>query len=216
MLKKFFAGIFLLMIISAQASAMRLELYPQPIGKISSDGEIFQIDGATKISGDTSKGTVLFGDKFYLQKDFGVPKHSTSQGDEIYGGKIYFHFDAEKIYNRFGELNIKNTVSVDTYGEAEIYLITNTAGEDLFLLKKLQERDDNIKILGKRGGHWIEQLNALDFRQKHNIGQNFHMSKFFTEDNKIIFRYTLREHVIDVICSYHAVNEKFYTETREQ
>ena len=33
-MKKFFALIIFLLIISAQASAIRLELYPQPIGKI--------------------------------------------------------------------------------------------------------------------------------------------------------------------------------------
>ncbi|MBQ6131104.1 MAG: hypothetical protein IJL12_02015 [Selenomonadaceae bacterium] len=192
-LKKFLAGVFLLMMISAQASAMRLELYPQPIGKIFSyNYNDFKIDGATQIKGDLKKGVVRFGEDFYL------------------------HFDCETIYNRFGDRDKKNSVNVDTYGETEIYRIKNTAGHDLYLLKKLNADDDRIKILGLRGGNWIEQLNALDFRAKHNIGKNFSLTKFFTEDNKIIFRYTLQNRFIDVVCHYHAVNEKFYTEAIEQ
>ena len=189
MLKKFFAAVICLLMISAQASAMRLELEPQPIGKISFyNYKKFNIEGATLIKGDMLKGTVLFGD--YL----------------------YFHFDNNNINNRFGDRNIKKTVNVDTYGETEIYRINSTANLPLYLLKKLNDDDDRIKIIGLRGGKWIEQLNALDFRQKYNIGQNFHLSKFFTEDNKVIFRYTLKNNIIDVVCRWHAVNEKFYTE----
>ena len=216
MLKKFLAGIFLLMMISAQASAMRLELYPQPIGKIFFDGKTFQIDGATKIKGDSSKGRAIFGDKIFLQKDFGTPKHSTSEGDEIYGGKIFFHFDAAKKICSFGDSDKKNSVNVDIHGEAEIFFIRNTAGNDLFLIRQASGTGDAVKVLGSRGGKWIVQLDALSLREKYDIGWNFHMSKFFTEDNKIIFRYTLRDHFIDVICHYHAVNEKFYTEVHEQ
>lgn len=193
MLKKFFAGIFLLMIFSVQASAMRLELYPQPIGKIFSyDYNDFKIIGATQIEGDLKKGVVLFGDD------------------------LYFHFDAKRIYNRFGDRNKKNSVEVDTYGETEIYQIANTAGSDLFLLKKISDDRDAIKVIGLRGGNRIILLDALDFREKFNIGQNFRLSKFFTEDNRIIFRYTSQKNFVDVVCRYHAVNEKFYTEAIEQ
>ena len=78
MLKKFLAGVFLLMIISVQASAMRLELYPQPIGKIFFDGENFQIDGATKIKGNSKKGVALFGDKFYPRTEADRKRYGTS------------------------------------------------------------------------------------------------------------------------------------------
>ena len=192
-MKKFFALIICLLMISAQASAMRLELEPTPIGRISfHDYEKFNIEGATTIKGDALKGTVLFGE--YL----------------------YFHFDNNNIYNRFGDRNIKNTVDVDVYGETEIYRIDSTANLPLYLLKKYSNSGDAIKVIGLRGGKWIEQLNALDFREKYNIGHNFHLSKFFTEDNKIIFRYTLQNDIIDVVCRWHAVNEKFYTEAIER
>ena len=63
MLKKFLAGVFVLLMISAQASAMRLELYPQPIGKIFFDGKEFKVEGAIKFKGNSSQGAALFGDK---------------------------------------------------------------------------------------------------------------------------------------------------------
>ena len=192
MLKNFFTGIFLLMIFSAQASAMSLELEPQPIGKIFSDGENFKIEGATQIEGDFKKGVVLFGEDFYL------------------------HFDADRIYNRFGGRDKKNSVEVDTYGETEIYQIANSAGSNLFLLKKISDDRDAIKVLGLRGGNRIILLDALDFREKFNIGENFRLSKIFTEENKIIFRYTLQNHFVDVVCQWHAANQKFYNEVIEQ
>ena len=192
MLKKFFAAVICLLIISAQTSAMRLELYPKPIGKISFHNyDKFNFKGAKIITGNEFKGIVLFGDDFYL------------------------HYDSNNIYNRFGELDKKNTVSVDIYGETEIYRIDSTANLPLYLLKKDTNTGDAIKIIGRRGGKWIEHLNALDFRGKYNIGQNFHLSKFFTYENQIIFRYTLQNDIIDVICRWHAVNEKFYTEAIE-
>lgn len=216
MLKKFFAGIFLLMIFSAQASAMKLELYPQPIGKIFFDGKTFQIDGATKINGNSQKGVALFGDKLYPRTEADKKKYGTSGGDEFYGRKFYFHFDAAKKISSFGDKSKKNSVEVDTYGKTEIYRIANTAGSDLFLLKKISDDRDAIKVIGLRGGKWIILLNALDFREKFNIGENFQLSKIFTEENQIIFRYTLQNHFVDVICRWHAVNQKFYTEATEQ
>lgn len=182
--KKFLAGIFLLMIISSQASAMRLELDPQPIGKISFDGEHFQIEGAIEIS------------------------KRKAQFDEYF----YFHFDAAENLSTFGDRNKKNSVSVDTLGETEIYQIKNTAGWDLFLLKKSSDTDDDIKVLGKRDGKWIEQLNVPALREKYDISRDFRPEKFFTEDNNIIFRYRFQEQVTDVVCHYHAFNEKFYPE----
>ena len=145
-----------MMLICAQASALRLELRPQPIGKVSFFGESFQIEGAAKIS-----------------------KHM-AQFDEYF----YFHFDAAKKISAFGDRKIKNTVNVDTSGETEIYRIKNTGGWDFYLLKKT---DDAIKVLGMRDDKCIEHLDTLALREKYNIGWNFCMTEFFTEDNKIIF-----------------------------
>lgn len=215
-LKKFFAGILLLMIFSAQASAMRLELYPQPIGKIFFDGKTFQIDGATKINGNSQKGVALFGDKLYPRTEADKKKYGTSGGDEFYGREFYFHFDAAKKISSFGDESKKNSVSVDTRGETEIFIVNNSAGNNFFLLKKFSDSGDKIKVLGLRDEKWIEYLDATTLREKYGIGQNFQLSKFFTDENRIIFRYTLQKNFVDVICRWHAVNQKFYTEATEQ
>lgn len=186
-MKKFFALTIFLLLISSQASALRLELNPQPIGKISFFGEDFQIEGAIKIS----KRTAQFGD-------------------------LFFHFDAAKKLSAFSDRKIKNTVNVDTNGKTEIYLISNTGGENFYLLKKDSGTGDAIKVLGKRDGNRIEHLDGLALREIYSIGWNFYMTEFFTEDNKIIFRYRLQNNFIDVICHWHGFNQKFYTEAIEQ
>ena len=213
MLKKFLAGVFVLLMISAQASAMRLELFPQPIGKIFFDGKEFKVEGATKFKGNSSKGAAMFGDKSYPRTEADQKRYGTSGGDRFYGEKFFFHFDAAKNLSSFGDRDKKNSVPVDTLGETEIFLVNNSAGHNLFLLRK---DGDAIKVLGQRGGKWIEQLDVPALRAKYDIGQNFSLEKFFTDENQIIFRYKFQERVVDVICRWHAVNEKFYTEAIEQ
>ena len=188
MLKKFLIIAIGLILISAQASATRLVIIPHPIGKISFFGEEFQIDGAKKIS----KHVAQFDDYFY------------------------FHFDAAKKISNFGGRKIKNTVNVDTHGETAIYRISNTSGWDFYLLKKFSDTGDTIKVLGIRDGKWIEYLDVPSLREKYNIGRNFYMVGFFNEDNKIIFRYKFQDKIIDVVCRWHAFNQKFYTEVVEQ
>ena len=215
-LKKFLAAMICLLIISAQASAMRLELYPQPVGKIFFSGDAYQIEGATKIKGSSSKGVAMFCDKIYPRTEANKKRYGTSGGDELYGEKFYFHFDAAKKICSFGDKSKKNSVPVDIYGDTEFFLVSNSAGHDLFLIKQESNSGDAIKVIGQRDGKWIEQLDALSLRKQYDIGWNFHMSEFFTEENRIIFRYTLQDHFIDVICRYHAVDEKFHTESIEQ
>ena len=213
MLKKFLAGVFVLLMISAQASAMKLELYPQSIGKIFFDGKEFKVEGATKFKGNSSKGATMFGDKIYPRTEADQKRYGTSGGDRFYGEKFFFHFDAAKNLSSFGDRDKKNSVPVDTLGETEIFLVNNSAGHNLFLLKK---DGDAIKVLGQRGGKWIEQLDVPALRAKYDIGQNFCMEKFFTNENQIIFRYKFQEQFIDIVCRWHAANEKFYTEAIER
>lgn len=223
MLKNFFVLTMLLIIITAPAYAMRLELYPQPVGKISlAANGCFQIEGAKKITGKKidnntySKGIALFGDKNFPRSPEDL-EHYSAAADTFNAGKLYFHFDTEKKFANFGDRNVKNSVAVDMFrGEREIFVIHNTAGNNFFMLKNDIGTGDGIKIIGLKDGKWIEHLDALALRQKFNIGWNFHMSKVFTEDNKIIFRYTLNVHTIDVICHWHGGNQTFYTEAIEQ
>ncbi len=221
MLKKFFALMILLMMIAAPTSAMRLELYPQPIGKISSaENDALQIIGATKISGkkfsnDTyTAGIAIFGDKNFPRNPEDM-KHYSHTYDTFYAEKLFCHFDAAKKICNFGDRDIKNTVAIKIHVEREIYVINNTAGKNLFLLKEDIGTGDGIKIIGTKDGNWIEFLDARDLREKYNVGWNFHMSQCFTDGNKIIFRYTLNEHVIDVVCRWHAANQEFHTEAIE-
>ena len=221
MLKKFFAVTVLLMLFAVPVNAMRLELYEQPIGKIFPGNDGFQFEGATKISGkqigkDTySKGVALFGDKRYPRNPEDL-KHYSHTVDTFDAGKLYFHFDAAKKISNFGDRDAKNSVAIENHGEREIYVIYNSAGDNFFLLKEFIGTGDGVKIIGLKGGKWIEYLDALNLRKKYNIGWNFHMAKVLTEDNKIIFRYTLNVHTIDVICRWHGGNQEFYTEAVEQ
>lgn len=185
MMKKIFVLTAALMMIFSQASAMRLELNPQPIGKVSFHGKDYQIEGASKLSEHRAQ----FGTDFYM------------------------HFD--KVV-RFGDKHKKNTVEIDMTGDNELYLIYNTAGADFYMIKKYTGTGDAIKVIGKRDDKWVEYLDALELRKQYDIGWNFYMSKVFTQDNKIIFRYTLQNYVIDVECHWHAVNQKFYSEMIER
>ena len=213
MLKKFLAGVFVLLMICAQASAMRLELFPRPIGKIFFTDGKFSVEGASKLS----KHRAMFGDKIYPRTEADQKRYGTSGGDKFYGEKIFFHFDAAKNLSRFGDRDKKNSVPVDTFhGETEIFIVNNSAGRNLFLLRQESGTGDAIKVLGLRGGKWIEQLDVPTLRAKYDIGRNFSTEKFFTEENRIIFRYRLQERVVDLICRWHAVNEKFYTEAIER
>ena len=181
-LKKIFLLTAALMMISSQASAMRLELDSQPVGKVTYYDEAYQVEGASNLS----KRRAQFGTDFYI------------------------HF-------RFGDKNKKNTVEVDVKGENLIYYIYNTAGADFYLIKNENiGTGDGVKVLGKHDDKWIVFLDALELRKQYDIGWNFHMSEFFTKDNKIIFRYTLQNYIIDVECHWHSVNQKFYSEVIER
>lgn len=185
-MKRLLAFTALLMMIAAQASAMRLELEPQPVGEVTYYDEAYHVEGASKLS----KHVARFGEDFYLHLD-----------------KVA----------RLGDKRKKNTVAVDMRGETTIYRIDNTAGAAFYLIKNDSiGTGDGVKVLGVRDGKWLVYLDALELREQYGIGWNFHMSQVFTEDNKIIFRYTLQSHVIDVECHWHAVNQKFYPEAIER
>ena len=64
-MKRLVALTALLMMIAAQASAMRLELVPQPVGKVTYYDAAYQVEGASKLS----KRMAQFGEDFYLHFD---------------------------------------------------------------------------------------------------------------------------------------------------
>lgn len=218
MLKKFFALMILLLMIAAPVSAMRLELHPQPVGRIAApDNGKFFIEGATKISGDGSgnyysKGVAVFADKNYPREN---PKqYGSNVSDTFPGEPIYFHFDAEKKLSNLGGSDVKNSMAIDFFkGDREIYLINNTSGHSLYLLKMDTSPGDAMIIIGvNRDGKWVELLDVQSLRKKYDLGWNYVMTKFFTVSNKIVFRYQIMTETIDVVCRFHEVNREFYTE----
>ena len=216
-LKKFFALTILLLMIAAPVSAMRLELHPQPIGKISGlNKDKFFIDGATKINGNGNnnyytKGVAVFADKNYPREN---PKKYGSEANNIfYGQPIYFHFDVSKKLSNLGGETVKDSMPVDFFNsEREIYLINNTAGHSLYLLKMNTSPGDSMIIIGTRNDKWVELLDVQSLRKKYNLGSNYTLEKFFTDYHKIIFRYKTMTDTVDVVCSWHEVNRKFSTE----
>ncbi|MBQ7453514.1 MAG: hypothetical protein IJS69_00440 [Selenomonadaceae bacterium] len=213
MLKKFFALTFLFIIIAAPTSAMRLELVTQPVGEISGvQQKIFIITGATKIEGTGSnsqytKGVAVFADGEYTRENPG--DYAIGHGNIFPGEPIYFHFDVDKKICKLGDRNAKNSLDFDLFDDScEIFLIGNTSGHDLYLVKV----GTAIKVIGLKDGKWVELLDVNTLREKHDVGWNYSLEKFFTEDNKIIFRYKLRDDQIDLVCRLHEVNRKFYTE----
>ena len=73
-MKKFFAALICLLIMSAQVSAMNLTLY-ESVGSVSLGSKPFElkIEGYTKLDGNFSKGVAIF------------------------NGNLYFHFDAPSL-----------------------------------------------------------------------------------------------------------------------
>ena len=190
-MKKFFAATLMLLMISAQVSAMQLS--KEPIGKIFSDGNEYEIEGATVKEVDDTKGIARFGEDFY------------------------FHFDIIMELNSFGGRDVKNTAVLDNFrGSYEIYRVNNDGGADFFLVKLNTGTGDAIHVFGRRNGKWIEYLNVLHLRKKFDIGWNFTMSKILTEGNKIIFRYFLPGHFADLICSWDATTQDFSTKAIER
>ena len=125
-MKKFFALMICLLMISAQASAMNLTLN-KSIGLISLAPRQYelQIKGYTNLDGNFSKGVAQF-------------------------GNLYFHFDAAKKISSFGDESKKNSVSVDTSGETEIFIVRvigETFGGFFFVASRRKNRHvQTVKI----------------------------------------------------------------------
>ena len=188
-MKKFFATLILLMMISATCAATQFQIARPPL-KINFFSDSCQIGDNEMKPADVIK----------LAPDF------------------YFHYDIKKNFSRLGDFDVSNSVAVDMLGSNELTVVENW-GEDrtyFFLLKKVTPPGDDVKILGKRNGIWVEYLNAQSLRLKYDLGWNFVMSEILARDDKIIFRYTLREYVIDMVCTWDAANQNFSTEAIER
>ena len=172
MMKKFFAAIICLLMITAQASAMNLTLN-KSIGLISlnyGQNEL-QIKGYTHLDGNFSKGVAQF-------------------------GNVYFHFDCrlESINadaaSRFGSSDFANTVPVYTFeGSTQISPISSDDGREFYLLATETGGGGSMKVIGSRGGKWVKFFDTLDLKQSKQIGWDWYLQNLYTDGDKIIFVY---------------------------
>lgn len=171
-MRKFFAAIICLLMITAQASAMNLTLN-ESIGSISlapRQNEL-QIKGYTHLDGNFSKGVAQF-------------------------GNLYFHFDCrlESINadaaSRFGSIDFANTVPVYTFeGLTKISPISSDDGREFYLLATETGGGGSMKVIGSRGGKWVKFFDTLDLKQTKQIGWNWYLQNLYTDGDKIIFVY---------------------------
>lgn len=183
-MKKFFALMTFLLILSAPASAMNLTIYRDVDWTIGLGSEPFtmEIAGYTNLEGDFSKGVAQFGD-------------------------LYFHFDApalrdrmplaktfaeeEEIFayaSRFGSRNFANTVPVYTFeGSTRIYPLKSDDGREFYLLVTETGGGGSIKVIGERNGKWVKYFDTADVRKK--IPHDFYLDNFYTAGDTIILDY---------------------------
>ena len=187
-MKKFFATLILLMMISATCAATQFQI-TRPSLSVNFFSDACEIGGHTVKPADKAK---LFPD-------------------------LYFHYDTAKNFGRLGDFDVSNSVAVDMQGQNEITFVENLdGGAEFFAVKKNTPPGDTLTVIGKRDGIWVEYLNARSLRIKYDIGWNFVMSKIIAHGDKIIFRYTLQEDVIDIVCTWNAANQNFSTEAIER
>jgi len=177
-MKKFFAAMFLILIFSAQASAMELKLNRDVDWFISLGEKPFtlKIEGYTHLDGDFSKGVAQF-------------------------GNLYFHFDcklfnekpfevAEKEAGRFGSSDFENAVPIYVFeGGTKIYPITSDDGREFFLLSTETGGGGSMKVIGSHGGKWVKYFDTQDVKSNKQMAWDYYMQNFYVDGDKIIFQY---------------------------
>ena len=164
-MKKFFALMTFLLILSAPVSAMNLTIYRDvdwTIG-VSSEPSTLEIAGYTNLEGDFSKGVAQFGD-------------------------LYFHFDSFNESSRFGSRDFANTVPVYTFeGRTRIYPLKSDDGREFYLLETETGGGGSFKVIGERNGKWVKYFDTMDVRKQ--IPPDFYLDNFYTAGDTIIFDY---------------------------
>ena len=177
-MKKFLAAVFLIIIFSAQASAMDLKLNRETDYFISLGAKplTLNIKGYTNLEGDFSKGVAQF-------------------------GNLYFHFDcnlfnekpfeiAEKEASRFGSSDFENAIPVYVFeGGTKIYPITSDDGREFFLLATETGGGSSMKVIGSRDGKWVKYFDTLDVKRNKQIAWDYYVKNFYVDGDKIIFEY---------------------------
>lgn len=179
-MKKFFVLIICLLIISAQASAMDLEL-SQPLGNISLGAKRFtlRIEGSDLTDGDYSKGAAQFGDLYFY--------FDCTLFDEIQSHNKTFE-EIESLASRFGNNDFENAVPVYVFeGMTKIFRLNGDDGHEFYLLATETGGGSSMKVIGERGGKWIKFFDTSDMRKQ--IPQEYYLENFYTDGDTIIFVY---------------------------
>lgn len=183
---------FLLMMLSANCSAVINFQEPVEVGSVSTGGgNGIKISGATDINATTDNrgnyfaGTATFGE-LYLHFD------AMKLAQKAQAAKS--SADMMKIYDEvsfFGSSDVANSVPYFVFeGITKIYRIDNNAGLTLYLLAMETGGGGSMTVIGERGGKWLKYFNTRDDKKKFDIAPNFYLTDFYTDGDEIIFRYS--------------------------
>ncbi|MBR0260248.1 MAG: hypothetical protein IJQ85_00435 [Selenomonadaceae bacterium] len=183
-MKKFFAALICLLIMSAQVSAMNLTLY-ESVGSVSLGSKPFElkIEGYTKLDGNFSKGVAIFNGNLYFHFDAPSLKEKMPQAKNF--------AEEQKIFDmasRFGSSDFSNTVPVFVFeGMTKIYPMSSDDGRKFYLLATETGGGGSMKVIGDRNGTWVKYFDTLDMRKQ--MPQEFYLENFYAEGDTIIFLY---------------------------
>lgn len=184
MFKRFLIAAFVLLMMSAQASAMQLTL-GESLGSIGLGSEFFtlSIDDGNQIDGDESKGVVLFGENLYFHFDATLLENQMPQAKTAAQEQKIFD-DA----SRFGSDDVANTVPVFVFeGRTTIYPITSDDGREFYLLATETGGGSSMKVIGERDGAWVQYFDTSDMRKL--IDREFYIEEFHAAGDALVFVY---------------------------
>lgn len=184
MFKRFLIAAFVLIVMSAQASAMQLTL-GKSLGSIGVGSEFFtlSIDDGNQIDGDESKGVVLFGENLYFHFDATLLENKMPQAKTFAEEQAIF--DAA---SRFGGDDLANTVPVFVFeGRTTIYPITSDDGREFYLLATETGGGGSMKVIGERDGAWVQYFDTADMRKQ--IDREFYIDEFHAAGDALVFVY---------------------------
>lgn len=186
-MKKFLATMFLLLVFSAQASAMDLKIYRDVDWYITAGSEPFtmNIKGYNKLDGNLSKGVATFGDNLYFHFD------ALALKDRMKLAKTFE--EEEQVFDyasRFGGSDFANTVPVYTFeGGTRIYPVKSDDGREFYLLITETGGGGSSKIIAERNGKWVKYFDTLDLKKSKQLDWDYCLQNIYTIGDTIIFVY---------------------------
>lgn len=179
-MKKFFALTIFLLMISLQASAMEFKL-SQSLGNISLGAENFtlHIEGSNLSDGDYSKGVAIFGDLYF---HFDCTLFNEIQSS----GKTFEEIEASA--SRFGGRDFESAVPGYVFeGMTKIFRLSGDDGREFFLLVTETGGGSSMKVIGSRGGTWLQFFDTNDAKKNYAVAHDFYLEDFYAAGDTIIF-----------------------------